>query len=130
MLQIFALCIALACVETLHGIARTVLVVPRLGKERAVKASAVTGSLLALAVCYWCVPGLGLSQLYQQFLLGVGLAAFMASFDVAMGMFLLRKPWRKVVLDFDPRTGNWLLFGLAALVFLPALAVALHRWQG
>lgn len=120
--QVISLCVLLACVETLHGIARTVWLVPRIGKERALKASVFTGSALAYGVCRVRVPGIGLSGMAEHLLLGLGLAAFMAAFDVAMGMLLMRKPWHKVRADFDPRTGNWLVFGLAALVFMPALA--------
>ena len=123
-----ALCVALAGAETLHGIVRTVWLVPRLGKERALKLSAFSGSLLALLVSCYFVPGMGLDRLHEQLLLGAVLAAFMASFDIAMGLLLLRKSWRKVAADFDPRTGNWLLLGLAALAFMPALAAKLMRW--
>jgi hypothetical protein len=43
----------------------------------------------------------------------------MASFDMVLGRLLLRRPWRKVLDDFNPRTGNWLIFGVLALVFMP-----------
>lgn len=59
--RIAALCLLLASAETLHGIARTVLVAPRIGKDMAIKLSVVSGSLLALAICGWWVPpGIGL----------------------------------------------------------------------
>lgn len=54
--RVLALCVVLAGVETLHGIARTVLVVPRIGKGRALKLSMISGALLALVVCYLLVP--------------------------------------------------------------------------
>ena len=125
-LRILSLCVVLACTETLHGIFRTVVVTPRLGKQRAIRLSALTGTLLALLVCRLLVPGIGLTGWAELLVLGLGLATFMAAFDISLGLWLLRKPWRKVMLDFDPRTGNWLLFGLMALVTLPALAMLLH----
>mgnify|MGYP001765595567 CR=1 FL=1 len=120
-LRIASLCVVLAGAETLHGIARTVLVVPRLGKARALKLSAATGSLLALAVCALLVPPIGLHGAAAHLALGLGLAAFMAGFDIAMGLLLMRKPWAKVRADFDPRTGNYLVAGLAALALAPLL---------
>lgn len=120
-LRVLALCVLLAAAETLHGIARTVLVVPRLGKARALPLSAVTGTLLAGAICVWRVPGLGLQGAGAHLALGAVLAAFMAGFDLVMGMTLLRRSWRKALADFDPRTGNFLVFGLAALTLLPLL---------
>ena len=50
-LRVLALCVALAGVETLHGIARTVLLAPRIGKARAVQLSVVSGTLLAVCSC-------------------------------------------------------------------------------
>lgn len=45
----------------------------------------------------------------------------MAAFDLAIGRFLMRKSWQKLWPNFDPRTGNYLSFGLAFLVVAPWL---------
>lgn len=127
--RVLALCVVLAGVETLHGIARTVLLAPRVGKQRAIKLSIVSGSLLAFGVCYVLVPGVGLSTLTAHLLLGAFLALFMAGFDIAMGRLLLRRSWTKALQDFNPAAGNYLVFGLALLVCFPAL-VYLFRSGG
>ena len=119
LLRIAALCVVLAGAEMLHGIARTTLVVPRLGKERAIKLSALTGTLLALGICYLLVPAIGLRSAHAHLLLGLVLAVFMASFDIAIGKWLMRKSWAKIWPDFNPSTGNYLLYGLLALCFIP-----------
>lgn len=126
--RVLALCVVLAGAETLHGIARTVLVIPRIGKVRALKLSALTGSLLAFGICLLLVPPIGLQGAGPHLGLGLVLAAFMAGFDLAIGRWLMRKPWRKLWPDFDPRTGNFLSLGLAFLVLVPWL-VALLRGQ-
>lgn len=125
-IRTLALCVALAGAETLHGIARTVLVVPRLGKERALRLSIVSGTALAFGVCFLLVPGIGLQTLAAHLALGAVLALFMASFDVAMGKLLLRRSWPKALADLDPRTGNLLLYGLIALLFMPAAVARLR----
>jgi hypothetical protein len=125
--RVLSLCVVLAGAETLHGIARTVFVVPRIGKERAHKLSIVSGSALAFGVCYLLVPGVGLGTLTQQLLLGAFLAAFMAGFDLAMGMLLLRRPLKKALTDFNPWAGNYLVFGLVLLTLFPALVSLLRR---
>jgi hypothetical protein len=127
LLQTLALCIALASAETLHGIARTVWIVPRIGKARAIALSAFTGSLLALLICWWMVPGIGLASTAQHAALGVFLAVFMAGFDIAIGRFVMRRRWVKIRPDFDPRTGNFLLFGLMALALMPMAVSWLRR---
>jgi len=125
-LRTLALCVALAGTETLHGIARTLFLVRRIGKERALKLSVFSGSALAFGVCYFFVPGMGLTSVASHLYLGIVLAVFMAGFDIAMGRLLLRRNWTKVVADFDPRTGNLLVFGLAFLVVCPLAVAALQ----
>lgn len=125
-IRVLSLCVVLAGTETLHGIARTVLLVPRVGKALALKLSIVSGSLLAFAVCYLLVPGVGLATIEEHLLLGLWLALFMAAFDLAMGRLLLRRSWSKALQDFNPATGNLLVVGLGLLVLFPAL-VALLR---
>lgn len=81
--RLAALCLLLAGVETLHGIARTVWLSPRIGKERAIKLSAATGTLLAFAICYRWVPDIGAVGAGAHLILGLALSGFMATFDVA-----------------------------------------------
>lgn len=119
LLRISALCTVLACAETLHGIARIKMLIPLIGKEKAIQLSALTGTLLAFAICLVLVPDIGLQTAHAHLALGMGLAAFMAGFDIAIGKWLMRKPWAKIWPDFDPRTGNYLLFGLLALCVIP-----------
>ena len=90
-----------------------------MGKERAVKLSALTGTLLAFAICWLLVPGINLQSPSAHLLLGAVLAGFMATFDVAVGKLLMRKSWAKIWPDFNPKTGNYLLYGLLALSFIP-----------
>lgn len=121
LLRIASLCVVLACAETLHGIARIKLLIPRVGKERAIKLSALTGTALALALCWLLVPGIGLNTPGAHLMLGVGLSAFMAGFDIAIGRWLMRKSLARIWPDFDPRTGNYLVFGLLGLSVSPWL---------
>jgi hypothetical protein len=125
-LRALAVGVALAGAETLHGIARAVLVVPRIGKARALRWSIVSGSLLAFGVCYFLVPTVGLATTGQHLALGVFLALFMATFDLLMGRLLLRRPWSKALDDFDPATGNLLVVGLALLVVFPVWVMHLR----
>lgn len=124
--RVLALAVVLACAETLHGIARTVLVVPRMGKERAIKLSALTGSALAFGICSLLVPPMGLDGVAPLLGLGVFLAVFMAAFDIAVGRWLMRKAWHKIWPDFNPATGNYLLWALLFLCGAPLLVMCLR----
>lgn len=126
LLRVISLCVVLAGAETLHGIARTAWVIPRIGKERALKLSALTGSLLALAICWLLVPPLQLQGALAHLALGGVLAVFMAALDLAIGRFVMRKAWHKLWPDFNPATGNYLLYGLLFLCVAPLLVSWLH----
>ncbi len=115
-----SLCVLLAGAETLHGIARTVLLAPRVGKALAIKLSVVTGTLLAFGLCYFFVPAIGAGGVGEHLLLGLGLAAFMASFDIAIGRLVMRLKWARIWQDFNPSSGNYLSVGLVLLVFIPS----------
>lgn len=121
LIRIVSLCIVLAGAEMLHGIARTVWVVPHLGKERALKLSAFTGSVLAFVICWLLVPPMALQGALAHGQLGLVLAAFMAGFDLAVGRIVMRKAWHKLWPDFNPGTGNYLLYGLLFLCVAPLL---------
>jgi hypothetical protein len=118
-LRFASLCVLLAGAETLHGIARTVLLAPKVGKALAIKLSVVTGTLLALGLCYLFVPAIGAVGVGEHLLLGLGLASFMAAFDVAIGRLVMRFKWARIWQDFKPSSGNYLSIGLVLLAFIP-----------
>lgn len=124
-LMVGALCVALASAETLHGIARTLWLNRWLGKARALRWSIVSGAALAFGVCWLFVPSLGLHATDALLVLGVGLAAFMAAFDIVLARTLLRRPWPSVWADFNPASGNYLLWGLLLLMTFPFI---IGRW--
>ena len=118
-LRFASLCALLAGAETLHGIARTALLAPKVGKALAIKLSVVTGTLLAFGLCYFFVPAIGAVGVGEHLLLGLGLAIFMAAFDIAIGKFVMRFKWARIWQDFNPSSGNYLSIGLVLLAFIP-----------
>lgn len=127
---VLGLCVLLASAETLHGIFRAVVLVPRIGKLRAQQLSIVTGSLLAGALCAWRVPNLGLQGTPELLALGLVLSGFMAGFDIALARGLLHRRWPQVWQDFNPASGNYLLFGLIWLAGVPWGVMRVMAWLG
>ena len=127
-LNIVYFCIALAATETLHGIFRAAVLVPRIGKKSALKVSIISGSILAFAVCYIFIPKIGISD--NLYLFGIGLVAaiFMASFDVVLAKIILKRPISRSVKDFNPKTGNYLIFGLLLLMTFPIVVMFIKNY--
>ena len=124
-LKLIGLCLTLAVVETLHGILRNAAIAPRIGTQKAKRLSVLSGSILAFIVCYVWVPTLGLQAVLPLLAVGVLLAVFMALFDIVLARYVLRLKWRVILRDFNPRQGNYLLFGLLLLMLMPVLAMQL-----
>ena len=118
-IKISSICLMLASVETLHGIARSIFVVPRIGNKRAKQYSVISGTLLAFAVCYIMVPWLNINIVYQLILIGLVLAVFMALFDIVLARFVVKMKWESIINDFNPAKGNYLIFGMIALIIIP-----------
>jgi hypothetical protein len=125
-LNIMALCVTLAGVETLHGILRNAFLAPKIGTKRAKKLSLISGTILLFLVCYLWVPRLGLVNPGSLLALGLLLAIFMALFDMLLGRYVIKLRWRVIFKDFDPRQGNYLVFGLLLLVFIPLMVMVLR----
>ena len=83
-----------------------------------------------LLICFVYVPLLRIGSDGGLLLLGVSLSLFMASFDVALGRFVVKARWRTILDDFDIRKGNLLGAGMVAMAFCPLLAMRLARWLG
>lgn len=62
--------------------------------------------MLAFLVCYLLIPGVGARGPGQHLLLGLGLAIFMAAFDIALGKLVMRFEWRRIEQDFNPARGQ------------------------
>jgi hypothetical protein len=118
-IKVLCLCLILAGVETLHGIARTVLVVPKIGNKRARQYSVISGTLLAFAVCYVMIPWLDVHDGCLLIVIGLILAMFMALFDIVLARFVIKMKWRSIINDFNPAKGNYLILGLSFLVLIP-----------
>ena len=122
-IKISSICLMLASVETLHGIARTIFIVPKIGNKRAKQYSVISGTLLAFAVCYIMVPWLDINVAYQLILIGLVLAVFMAVFDIVLARFVVKLKWESIINDFNPAKGNYLIFGLILLIIIPCVVM-------
>lgn len=116
----------LSGLETLNGITRQAVLVSLLGKKAALKLSLLTGAVLAFVACYLMIPSMAIFGTGSQFALGLLLTLYMSSFDILLGRLLLRRPWKKILADFNPLTGNYLLFGLLLLLLYPWLVMQLQ----
>ena len=115
----------IAAAETVHGMLRTLLLVPALGDLRARQIGVVSGSLIILVIAFCSIDWIGARGARQ--LLGVGLlwVVLMAGFEVLVGR-LLGYSWPRIASDINPGQGGFLLVGMAILAMAPFIAAAMR----
>ncbi len=114
-------------VETLHGIARGVFVVPYMGDLLSRQIGVVSGSILIFIVVIGLIKWLGITD--RTTLLGVGIfwVVLTVVFEFALGYFAMGMPLNEIIAAFDPQRGSLMPFGLAFLAFSPLIAAALRH---
>jgi len=112
--------------ETVHGILRTLLLVPLVGDVPARQIGVPIGSILILAIALLFVRWIGARTTLQ--LLGIGLLWVVLTilFEIGLGRLVLGLPWDRIVEDYDIARGGFLGFGLLFMSASPLLAARLR----
>jgi hypothetical protein len=121
-----AVWLVLIGVEFVHGVLRTLFLVPRIGDFRSRQVGVFTGSLLILLVAYLSANWLrgNAESLIRIGLLWVGLTV---AFELLFGHFAFGRSWASLREDFDLAHGGLMPLGLAILASAPLIAARLRR---
>jgi hypothetical protein len=114
-------------VETVHGILRSVLLVPLIGDFPARQVSVATGSLLIFGVSYLFIRWIAATTTFQLLAAGLIWVVLTFLFEIVLGRFVLDLPWHRIIEDYDIFGGGILGLGLLFMAFSPLLAAKLHR---
>ena len=114
--------IAILALEVLHGIARTIWLVPAVGDLAARQIGVVTGSLLILLVAFISIRWIGARRRYELLAVGFLWLSLMLVAELTLGRWAFGFGWSRIAEDFDPSRGGFLGFGLLVLVAAPWLA--------
>jgi hypothetical protein len=125
-LRAIAVWLLIIAAETVHGIFRTIFLVPMMGDFRARQFSVFTGCILIFTVAYFLTSWIGARTKKQLLAVGVLWVVLTLLFEVVLGRFLLELPWNRMVEDYDLSRGGLLGFGLLFMAITPTL-VARHR---
>jgi hypothetical protein len=118
-IRAFSVWLLIAAAEVVHGILRMQFLRPLLGDLRARQLAIISGSLLILAIAFLTRHFLRATTTGQQIAVGVFWAVLMASFDILFGRYYIGYSWSRVLQDFDPSRGGYLVLGLAVMVLAP-----------
>jgi hypothetical protein len=112
--------------EVVHGIVRSVALVPFLGQFRANQIGVFTGSAIILAIAYVTVRWLRATRTLDLLMVGGIWLVLTASFEILLGRLVMGAIWQRIWSDYDLVNGGLMPLGLLFLFFSPLLAA---RWR-
>lgn len=120
----FALWLAIAVAESLHGVARNLWLLPVVGPQRAHQIGLAVACMLIFAIAWvgivWVCGGRD-GNTAQRLQIGLFWVVLMLGFEFALGI-ALGVPIARIAADYDPREGGLMLLGMAFLFLAPTLA--------
>jgi len=120
----FAIWVLMMGIETVHGVLRTTLLVPRVGDVPARQIGVFSGSLLVLAVTYLSMGWLRLDRGRERIAVGILWALLTLAFELVLGRLVLGYPWSRLTADYDLAHGGLMSLGLLVMIFAPSIAGA------
>jgi len=124
----FVVWLLLMGVESLHGMARIVLLEPGLGDLRARQVAVFTGSLLIFTLAFFCVRWIGATTKRQLLEIGALWLLLTVAFEIVLGRFVMQLSWARIAADYNLLAGGLMPIGLIVLALAPLLATLLrHR---
>jgi hypothetical protein len=112
--------------ETVHGVVRQSFLVPLVGDLPARQIGVLLGSLIIFAVAWLFSRWLGARTFRQQLGVGIAWVALTIAFEFALGA-TLGLSLQRMLQDYDPAQGGFMVFGLLFMLFAPTLAAWTHR---
>lgn len=106
--------------EIVHGIARRLLLEPRVGDVRARQVGVASGSLLILIITFFSLPWLAAPTTLDRLFVGFLWLMLMVPFEILVGR-LTGASWQRIAADYDLRHGGFMALGLSVLLLAPML---------
>ena len=106
--------------ETGHGIVREVFIAPVIGGLRARQLGVLVGCVIILVIAWLTTRWMNARTVRDQLAVGAFWVALTLVFELALGR-AMGASWSRLVSDYNPAHGGFMLFGLAFMFITPWL---------
>jgi hypothetical protein len=113
-------------VETLHGIVREIFIAPVLGDLRARQLGVFVGCVLIFLIAWPTARWMGARTSRTQWAVGAYWVVLTLGFEFALGR-ALGASWERILEDYNPARGGFMILGMAFLFLAPRLAATWRR---
>jgi hypothetical protein len=111
--------------ETLHGLLREIFFAPRLGDLRARQLGVLTGCALIFLIAWATARWMGARSRQAQLKVGALWILLTVAFESALGR-ALGLGWDRILADYNPADGGFMILGMVFMFFAPMLAARLR----
>lgn len=112
--------------ESIHGVARGLILEPIIGDFRARQVSVFIGAGLIVAVTFIFVRWLKGSRAIDFILVGMMWVALTVIFKIALGRMVMDLSWERIASDYDLSSGGLMPLGLLVMLFVPITLAKLY----
>jgi hypothetical protein len=112
--------------ETVHGVLRQLFLTPLVGELPARQIGVAVGSVIILGVALALRRWLGAASVREQLAVGLAWVVLTVAFEVALGT-LLGLTRERMLADYDPTRGGFMVLGLLFMLLAPALTACVDR---
>ena len=109
----------IAFAETIHGILRAKLLVPKVGDLRSRQIGVFSGSIIIFIITFYSLSFIGPKTTSDTFIIGGIWLIFMLLFEFLVGHFIFRFPWKWLLDEYNVKKGRLLIFGMIFLFTVP-----------
>jgi hypothetical protein len=127
LLRALVVWLVIIAVETVHGIIRTLLLMPMMGDFPARQISVFTGSLLIFGVTLLLINWIAARTTLQLLMVGTIWVLLTILFEITLGRLVLDLSWDRITEDYNITRGGFLGFGLLFMAVSPLLAARFRR---
>lgn len=128
-LRSLAVWLAFMCAESVLGMLRAALLVPRVGNLAARQIGILPGMAAIFCITFLSIRWIGAKDRPLLIRIGILWAVLTFGFEVLLGRFVMNVAWNRILEDYRPQDGGLMGFGLLFLVFCPWLAERLRQRQ-
>jgi hypothetical protein len=127
LLRSVAIWFVLIGAEIIHGIARTLWLVPIVGDFRSRQIGVVTGSMMNLAVAALFIRWIHPRRTVDAVIVGITWLALTVTFEVVFGRAVMQASWQRIGSDYDLVHGGLLPIGLLILALAPFMTAKVRH---
>jgi hypothetical protein len=112
--------------ETAHGMVREIFMAPAIGDLRARQLGVLVGSVIILLIAWLTARWLGARDRRAQLIVGALWVGLTLLFEILLGR-AIGTNWDRILSDYNPVRGGFMIAGLAVMLFAPLLAMKLRN---